>query len=137
MSAPNAQANTDGMANLVFFSSLSDLKEWSLFELAKGANINTMTSAALFAEVKTYDATLKHPKTSSEITPSDQVKALDSNIYSQQGSSNRGNYHGGGSNHSGKSENRGGKKKGGNSRGGKKGYNRNPDFDPNKYCMDA
>ena len=27
-----------------------------------------------------------------------------------------------------------GGKKGGNSRGGKKGYKRNTDFDPNKYC---
>ena len=33
---PNAQANIDGMVNLVFLTSRSDLKEWSLFGLAKG-----------------------------------------------------------------------------------------------------
>src|SRR5438045_4440589 len=79
---PNAQDNTDGMANLAFLSSLSGLKEWSLFGLAKGANINNMTSAALFAEVKAYDATLNPPKPSTETT-SDQAKALYSNIHDQ------------------------------------------------------
>ena len=97
---PNAQANTDGMANLAFLSSLSGLKEWSLFGLAKGANINNMTSAALFAEVKAYDATLNPPKTSTETT-SDQAKALYSNIHDQRGGSNRGNHRGGGSNRGG------------------------------------
>ena len=43
---PNAQANTDGIANLVFLSTLSDLKEWPLFGLAKGANIDTMTTSS-------------------------------------------------------------------------------------------
>src|SRR5436309_14634019 len=63
---PDAQAETDRNANLVFLSSLSDLKEWVLFGLAKGANIDTMTTAALFAEVKAYDATLKTPKITTE-----------------------------------------------------------------------
>jgi hypothetical protein len=84
-----------------------------------------MTSAALFAEVKAYDATLNPSKTTTETTPSDQARALYSNIHGQRGGSNRGNYRGGGSNRS---------SKGGNSRGGKKGYKRNTDFDPNKYC---
>src|SRR5436309_13767510 len=63
---PDAQAETDRNANLVFLSSLSDLKEWVLFGLAKGNNIDTMTTAALFAEVKAYDATLKTPKITTE-----------------------------------------------------------------------
>ena len=83
-----------------------------------------MTTAALFPEVKAYDATLtlKPPKTTME-TSSDQARALYSNIHS--GISNRGNYRGGGS---------GSGKQGGNSCGGKKGYKRNTDFEPNKYC---
>jgi len=59
-----------------------------------------MTSAALFSEVKAYDATLNPPKTSTETT-SDQAKALYSNIHDQRGGSNRGNHHGGGSNRGG------------------------------------
>ena len=49
---PNAEDNRDGNTNLVFLTSLSNLKECSIFGLAKGANIATMTTAALFAEVK-------------------------------------------------------------------------------------
>ena len=63
---PDAQAETDRNANLVFLSSLSDLKEWVLFGLAKGANIDTMTTAALFAKVKAYNATLKTIKITME-----------------------------------------------------------------------
>src|SRR5437667_11306389 len=73
---PNAQANTDGMANLAFLSSLSGLKEWSLFGLAKGANINNMTSAALFAEVKPYDTTLNPPKPSTKPHPTKQKLSI-------------------------------------------------------------
>ena len=65
--------NGDGNVNLVFLTSLSDLKEWSLFGFAKGANIDTMTMAALFTEVKAYDATLKPSKTTMETTPCDQA----------------------------------------------------------------
>ena len=57
----------------VFLTSLSDLKEWSQFGFPKGANIDTMTTGALFAEVKAYDATLKDSKTTMETTPSDQA----------------------------------------------------------------
>src|SRR5216117_1432892 len=54
---PNAQAETDRNVNLVFLLSLSDLKEWLLFGLAKGVNIDTMTTAAHLVEVTAYDAT--------------------------------------------------------------------------------
>src|SRR5947199_2883683 len=76
---PDAHAQTDRNGNLVFLSSLYDLKEWLLFRLAKGANIDTMTTVALFTEVKVYDATLKTPKITME-TSSDQVRAFYSNI---------------------------------------------------------
>src|SRR5438552_6100376 len=109
------------MSNLSFFTSLSGLKECSLFGLAKGANINNMTSAALFAEVKAYDAILNPPKPWTETT-SDQAKALYSNIHDQRGGSNRGNHRGGGSN------------RGGSRAGSRAGKGRKNDFDPNKYC---
>ena len=77
---PNARSKIDGMANLTFLKSLGD--GWRIFQLAKGSQIATMSTSMLHAEIRAYDATLKPSKTSTEtITPSDQARALYSNMY--------------------------------------------------------
>ena len=116
---PNARSEIDGMANLTFLKSLGD--GWRIFQLAKGSQIATMSTSMLYAEIRAYDAS--NPKTSIKstsetITPSDQARALYSNMHGQRSGSNRGNYHGAG-----------GKKRG----DGKKIHKRD-DFNPNKFC---
>ena len=114
---PNARSEIDGMANLTLLKSLGD--GWRIFQLAKGSQIATMSTSMLYAEIRAYDATLKPSKTSTEtITPSDQARALYSNMHGQRSGSNRGNYHGAG----------------GKKRGDGKKIRKRDDFDPNKFC---
>ena len=91
-----------------------------------------MSTSMLCTEIRAYEAT--NPKPESESTPSDQAKALYSNVHDQRGANNHGKNRGGGSNCGGNRGSNHGGKKGGSSHGDKKGSKRNADFDSNKYC---
>src|SRR5216117_1373494 len=60
---------------LLFSNPLGD--GWRIFQLAMGSQIATMSTSMLHAEIRAYDASnpkVSNPKSTSETTPSDQVR---------------------------------------------------------------
>src|SRR6266496_2077909 len=133
----NAKAKGKGIINLTFVASLG--KGWEVFQQAKGQTLQTMSTSALFAEVRAIDARNKPAR---ENPQPPETKALGTNVTNGNPSNYEDNGHGGRrgchDNQRGvhrSNRGRGGYRKG---HGGKKrgnfGKRAKPEFDPNKYC---